>query len=271
MRTLFPEWRDQAGATLYPFAEDATLTNGTDTLIAGTLLDAAIYPVGGSTNPYLASVTVDYQGVTIAIGDDASDNRATGFIPLVPTSGLVALTDANGMPAGLLVSDTDRLSVLQSWGVGTHSFTVEQTAFAATVCFPTPETGVRGILLDTGELIVGDVWLVGADGVVFRPDEASEPGPCGVVTKRAIRMDVVGDPLFRRRLCTQAALFNTPLFITSVLFRDANHEFVCTPDELGNIRMVANNFLAADSILRVVNAEGSVTVSIVGSTDQTTT
>lgn len=271
-RNLFPEWPSQTADTQYPFAERVSLRNADgDFIPPGMFRDAAIYPAGGSPHPYVSSILVDFEQTTITIGDSAEPTRATGIVPLVPTSPLIKLLDVYGRPAGVLVSDLTSLGNLQALGIGSHAFTALATEFAAAVCFPTPEAGVRGILLDSGDLLAGDVWMVGSDGVVVRPDEITLPASCDGPerTQRVVRIDVVGDPLFRRKLCgDNPDLFNTPRLIKQIRFEDKLRSFTCLPDEHGNMRIAAGNDLAVDTILRVVNTSAEVTIKVVGTDPQ---
>lgn len=270
-RILYPEWRKQNESTKYPFSERATLINsGGRLVIEGTLLDAILYPIGGGEGLHLTKVTIDHQQVTVYVGDDRNEELCSGSFPLVNPDGEVSLTDEFGRPAGLLVSEGRRLGIFQSWGVGEHTFTREQTEFSATVCVPTPEIGVRGVRLETGEVFVGDVWLVGDDGVVFRTENHAEPAKCAVPIRnlKVIRMDVVGDPLFRRRLCTPNELFETPQFIKTIRVVGPNGEFTCTPDNVGDLKLWANNALAADTVLRVVSTDEGIAIGATGDVTQ---
>jgi hypothetical protein len=83
--------------------------------------------------------------------------------------------------------------------------------------------------------MAADVWLIGEDGVVLRKDE------------NAIRVDIVGDPLFKRKLCTTTG-GNIELFVTPNFVRTVNG---IKPDEYGNFTITANNELAGDTILRI--------------------
>jgi hypothetical protein len=267
-RTQFPEWRKQNEPTKYPFSDAATLTNAAGRLLTeGTFLDAALYPIGAAVGLYLTKAVVDFQTVTLYVGTQAAPELASGSFSLVEPPDQVALADAYGRPAGALVSEGRRLGLFQSWGTGTHEFDPADTEFAASCVFPTPEVGVRGVRLETGELFVGDVWLVGSDGVVFRATDAvvPVPGTCETRTVRQVRMDVVGDPLFRRRLCQPAELFVTPRFLKSVRVIGPNMDFTIPPDAAGNINITTVNDLAADTVLRIVNKDGGIEIGAVGS------
>lgn len=261
-----PQYRREREATKYPFADRATLVNRTGRMfLEGTLLDAVLFPVGGRERAYISQVVITHQDVTLMIGDSGTPTRCSGTCALLNAEATIALTDALGRPAGLLISESARLGIFQSWGVGTHLFTVDMTEFAAVCCIPTPEIGVRGFQLEDGTLRTGDVWLVGDDGIVFREEEITLAQGCGPGTpQRVIRVDAVGDPLFRRRLCAPIELFVTPRFITQVRVQHDLGEFTCSPDEFGDLKVFVNNALAVDSVLRVRPTAAGLTIELVG-------
>jgi len=266
-RVLYPQWRKQNETTKYPFGDDSTLINDAGfAVIEGTFLDAALYPIGGGVGLYISSVTVDHQSVTVIIGDLDNPAIASATFPLINPPNLVSLVDGFGRPAGVLVSETARLGIFQSWSIGTQEFLATETGFAATVCFPTPETGVRGFQLPDGTVMTGDVWIVGEDGVVLTEETVALPPVCGVTgSARVIRVDIVGDPLFRRRLCTPHSLFKTPRFIQKVRVVAKNTQFICGPDANGELKMTVINDLAPDTVLRVRAVDGGMIIEAVGS------
>lgn len=266
MRHLFPEWLAENADTGYPFTRTATLTNGQRTVPRTLLLDAILYPPGGGARLYLAHVTITHTTVTVTIGDPITTALASGTFPLVNPPAEIPLTDPAGRPAGLLISTSARLSVFQAWGAGSWAFKPDQTEFCPTVCVPTPEVSVQGLLLPDGTVLTGDVWLVGADGIVLTPTTSTTPNGAGLpVTVPAIRVDMVGDPLFRRRLCSGTALFATPQFIKTIRVVGPNQTFDVSPDALGGFQLTANNAVANDTVLRVVTMPGGVAIHTVGS------
>lgn len=266
-RTLFPEWRAQNQNTRYPFSSRATLTNDEGrVLLEGVLLDGALYPIGAATGLFLASAEITFQTVTLTLATPTQPAIATGSFDLLNPPDQIIFYDAYGRPAGNLISEGRRLSLFQSWGVGTHTFSAAQTEFAASCVFPTPEVGVRGIRLETGELFVGDVWIVGGAGVVLRASDSSTVeanGDAQSVTN--IRIDVVGDPLFRRRLCSPANMFVTPQFVTTLRVVGPNMTFDVTPDASGTVRIATSNDLVADTVLRIHTTATSIEIGAVGS------
>ena len=264
-RILFPEWRKQNETTKYPFSETATLTNRQGKIILeGIFIDANLYPIGGKVGLYLSKIVVTHSTVTIYVGNESvTELCSTSFSILNPPTTL-ELNDTYNRPAGVLISATDRLSAFQTLGIGTHVFERAHTEFAATVCVPVPEIGIRGFLLDDGTLLTGDVWLIGTDGVVLRKTTITRNIGCGsTITYDAIRVDIVGDPLYRRRLCNPQALFNTVNPVRTMRFTSDNLTFDCSPST-GNIAIGVNNAAATDSILRITNTEAGIKISAAG-------
>ncbi len=261
-----PQWRAENQTTRFPFAQYATLLGESVQIPIGTILDASLFPVGGGAGLRIAAIEITFDQVTIEIGDDVTPLLAEGVFDPVDPPDAVELVDPYGRPAGILVSTPVRWSVLATWGVGRYLFTREATEFVASCCAPQPRKGVRGLLLDDGTVLARDVWLVGDDGVILSMTETAVPaaGDTPAYVAQNIRVDVVGDPLFRRRLCVNAGLFATPKFVKTLTFRDGHQEIVCGPDRYGDIRITANNDLAADTVLRIRPTEGGVAFGAAG-------
>jgi len=264
-RILFPEWRKQNETTKYPFSEVATLTNRQGKIILeGIFIDANLYPIGGRVGLYLTKIIVTHSTVTLYIGNEGNTELCTTSFSILNPPTSLDLVDTYSRPAGFLVSATDRLSAFQTLGIGTHIFERNHTEFAATVCVPTPEIGIRGFLLDDGTLLTGDVWLIGTDGVVLRKTTIEQDTGYGsTVTRDVIRVDIVGDPLYRRRLCDPQALFNTVNPVRSMRFISDNLTFECAPST-GNISIGVNNAAATDTILRITNTESGIKIGAAG-------
>lgn len=267
-RVLHPEWRDVNEPIAYPFVDDATLRNSTGRFIPeGTFLDATLYPIGGGEKLRLSQVQVSHEEVVIYIGDQVNERIAYGRFSLLDPPNDLRLVDFWGRAAGLLVSAAERLALFQAWGLGTHSFDVTATEFVTDVCIPTPEIGLRGFVLEDGSVFTGDIWLVGEDGVVLstttqQPGDAS--GICGPSPEpeTVIRVDVVGDPLFRRRLCGSALV--TPRFLQTITAVRGDKKFVCGPNETGDIKITVGHQDSPDTILRVRTTPQGLIIEAVG-------
>lgn len=265
---VFEQFRDQNRGTAYPFVSSATLTNGEQVVPPGALIDAILYPPGSDAGMFMTSVTITPDEVTLVFGTQSSKALCSGTFSAVNPPETVELTDPQGRAAGLLVGDGPSLAVFAGWGPGTFEFTGSQTELTATVCIPQPAVGVTALTTPDGTIFSGDVWLMGADGVVLRRESVTLPGTGACwqdQVQEVIRIDVVGDPLFRRRLCQPESLFTTPRFLKTLTFKDSKQRVVVGPDGAGNVTLTVNNDLAADTVLRVHPTEAGNQIDVVGS------
>ncbi len=263
-RIVTPQWRAANRNTHYPFAATATLAaRDGGILVDGILIDAALYPVGGGVGLFLSTIEVSGQAITISVGNEGREQLCSGTFSMSLVPDLLVLADGNGRAAGVLVSENGQLATLQALGTGTHSFAPAATPFCASLCVPTPEVGVRGILLEDGRLMTGDVWLLGDDGVVLTVGETVLPG--ALETTSVIRLDVVGDPLSRRRLCGGTTLFTTPTFVQQLrLTGPGGEDFTVLPDSGGQIALLATSVDAPETVLRLTASAEGVEISAVG-------
>ena len=248
-RILFPEFRAELEFTKYPFADGASLKADTGHEIAkDTFLDASIYPIGAAARVYISRVVVTTRETTIVVSDSSRrDLASVVFDHLVPPTNL-RLTDVYGRPAGILVSEPLRLARFSAWDVGTHTFAIGTTEFAASCVIPTPEIGVRGVEDVDENLITGDLWLLGDNGVVVREEGGH------------IRIDIVGDPLFVRKLCGPLDRFEVPAFIKTING--------CPPDQYGNYNLTVGNHLAEDTIVRIYASDrNELVIEAIGQTN----
>lgn len=249
-RILFPSFRDDYQNTRYPFMDTATLLSASgQSLDRDVFLDASIYPVGADGYVHISTIDVLPQSIRIAISDKSrKELAAVTFNPLDATPNL-SLFDQYQRPAGVLVSDVDRLSRFTSWALGQHTFTAAAATFVPSCVIPVPATGVRGLSLDDGTIAVGDVLLVGRNGVVLREVTAGE-----------IRIDIVGDPLYRRRLCSPIDLFQNVQFIRTING--------CPPDAHGNFNLTIGSHESDTTIVRLRKTDTGITIEAVGTTLQ---
>lgn len=242
----FQEFYDEYAATKYPFLDICQLRADTgQSLDTDLFLDAALYPVGNTLTLHIATITVQSRLVVIAIADSRKVIVATAsFDPFGAVSEL-AVADMYGRPAGVIVSDAARLSRFSSWVEGTHTFATNAAIFVPSCVIPIPAGGVRGIGTSQGDVLTDSVVLVGGPGVVLR-----DVGDAG------IRIDIIGDPLYRRRLCEVASAFNTPLFVQTING--------CPPDQNGNISITVGSHLADKTILRLNQATDGLIIETNG-------
>lgn len=260
----FPQFHDQYENTNYPFADGLSLTNNAGYFIGqGIFLDAAFYVIGGGARLYLSQIDITNDTATLWVGDNSTPQLASASFDLLAPPDTLRFVDQFGRPAGMLLSTPTNLITFASWTAGTHQFQITQTEFVATVCMPTPESGVRGIKLEDGSVLTGDVWLVGDDGIVLSPGVATFDNPTGgLIVQPTIRVDIVGDPLFRRRLCNTPSLFVSPQFIKELVVQQGTQEFTLHPDAFGNISITTGS--AVDTVLRITPTDHSLVFQAVG-------
>jgi hypothetical protein len=269
-RILHPQWRDEYEPTTYPFGDWATLRNDAGVFIPeGAFLDASFYIVGGGSRIRLSKVIVADQVVDFYIGDDSTDELCHGQILIAEGADNVIFNDSYGRPAGIAVSTSERLLSFQTWTIGTHQFTFEQTGFVAGVSIPIPNTRFRGFILDDGSVVTGDIWLVGDDGIVLSHEEISEEDDNNCMSSTApsqaghyIRVDVVGDPLFLQRFCAGSP--PTPRLLKTITFQRGTERLVVTPDAQGEIKLLVGRPNAESTILRIKPVNGSLRIETVG-------
>lgn len=256
-RIIFPDFREEQSMSRYPFADSATLKDrtGDKEITQDSFIDAIIYAIGSDLKAHISQIVVDNGRVTIVVANFRGIKIASGsYNPLLPPeNGQLPLTDSYGRPAGLLLLTQDAMARFSGWGVGVWVFTQAATEFVSTAVIPAQEEGVRALTNTVDQFFTGDVWIVGSDGVVVR----TEPG-------NVIRVDVVGEPLFKRILCdSETAPFNPPTPIRTING--------CGPDEFGNFTLTVTDTPAIgikapvlDPILRISPAADALQISIVG-------
>ena len=286
-RLRHPEWRSSLDNTKYPFAPGVSLTNVNGIVIPdNSFIDAHFYPIGGTSGIYLSKLSVSNTEITFHIGDESSLSIATGILEIRLLSAttkdkrgvVIQLVDAYNRPAGIIVSDPIRLSVFGSFEIGDHVFLQEQTEFVATVCMPTPEIGVRGVILSDGTVMPDTeddaLWFVGGDGIILTHEQNTAAGNCNSSIENfpTIRIDAVGDPLFLRKLCAPVNSFTTPNFIKTL--RIQNTVEGCVTDEWdidvsdrdGKLFIQGNDELAPHTALRVrTTNEDTIEIIVAGS------
>jgi hypothetical protein len=237
------EYRDELADTRYPFSDSSSLKADTGyDLPKDIFLDAAIYPAGLASPMYLKKISVQIREVILTIGNSSGTVLITGTFDPLGDVGEVPLYDKHGRSAGIIVSDEQRLSVFQSWQSGDHDFGINAEFVASTV-IPMPQNHVSGFLLPDGSVVTGDIWLVGENGVAVRQD-----------TDDSIRIDLIGDPLFKRKLCSSTEFFTTPNFVKTI-----NN---IPPNSYGDFQLSVNNEIAADTILRIYPEAGGNSIRI---------
>jgi hypothetical protein len=242
--------------TKYPFVPSATLTNGEVVIPQDLFTDCLFYPAVDDGRLYLSVVEVSHNRVKISIGSDSDDNYCTTEFSLPVTQSKLTVVDRQQRSAGVLLSSSDRLGLLAAWGIGTHTFSRDEAEFCVT-CYAVPSgAGVSGIALPTGNVVSGEVWLVGSDGVILTTTTGSTS---------VVQINVVGDPLFLQKECESTVLFEPINPVRSITVVNGEESFTCVPDAAGNFSLQMNNQLANNTSLRLHTTELGVVIEVAGS------
>jgi hypothetical protein len=241
------EYRNQIGGTNYPFEPDATLLTDTGLYLApGAIVDLTLSPIGEWSNLGITGLAVDQVEATVWFGNDDFPKVAYGRFPVASPPARVALRDALERPAGLMLIDGVLGAIFQAWPVGEHAFPSGAATIVASKVVPTPEAGLRGILVG-GVLCTGDVQLVGDNGIIVTGDDAAEE----------VRIDVTGEPLFRRAGCYGSGEFTTPIYLKTINGTG--------PSAFGGFVIVAAGHAKGGTILRFDNIDSdTIAVSLAG-------
>ena len=240
------EFRNDYYSSHYPFADSASRVSieYRRTIAAGTFIDAILYPIGATSNIYLAQIEITSQTVVFSLSDRRRRVLATSSMDLFDLPDILYFYDNYSRPAGTLVADPVSLAQFSAWEIGTHTFNLAQTEFVAS-CLKIPASnGVQAFLTENNELFAGDVYLLGDSGITLTADG-------DVITVNAI-----GDPLYRRVDCLPTARFVPPSF-----FKTING---CPPDQYGNFNITVGDNIATDTIVRIVQTDNGLEIRAVG-------
>ena len=241
-KIVFGDWRDDNEQRKYPFADDSTLVGDTLTIPAALFLDGRLYPIGGNEDLFLSQVSRLGNIITFTISADGPGVLATAMYDVtdIPASGELALHDAYGRPAGMLLATETALEAFSGLNTGEYDFISSQTRFATAVIVPQPEAGVRGFILPSGETLFGDVWIVGEDGVVVRKDNDG-----------SLRVDLIGDPFAARKACEDEDISDEDVEVLQPYCPIETINGI-PADEQGNYKLLVGSNESLSTLLRIV-------------------
>ncbi len=262
----FPEWRDEQEYSQYPFEDGCSLTTTTgEKFERSTFIDAAVYVVDNVDQISLTRVDIEAESLKLYLGTPANTLLVTCEFAWTSADTHVQLIDAAGRACGVLVTDAARLSIFQSWGSGTFLFDSTAAILVAACNHAVPSAGVTAFELDDGSILYGDCYIVGDNGVVLNCVPTTRRTECGVVEDKryAIQVHAVGDPLFLRKLC-EPNLFKSNSFLQTLVFQKGEKEVELGPGEDGRIMIWQAPVVSENTILRVVQKNNKLSVTVVG-------
>lgn len=267
MRLIHPTYYAETTDTDYPFESGVSRSNQQVTIDPDVFVDGRLFPPDGRADLFLASIDVG-PAITLTLADGRGVVGA-GTFPRDDVPEFVTFYTPNGAYIGLLQGYPPfGLRKLTGWSNGVHNFTAAQTRFAATVVAPQPQETVRSVRLESGAVFFGDVILVGERGVQLtmrraREAQSSSSGP-GVwqYASDIVRIDVVGDPLFKRRACDDENLEPpSPVYLQGVVFEGNT----IRPDVEGGLQIaLATSGDEDQPALRVAQETNGLRIEFVG-------
>ena len=242
----FPQWRNANDRVKYPFDDSTSLESSAGVLIPDNLfIDARLYPIGGTARQFLSSVVKAGSLLSFYISSSSGTALASGSynVSAPPSRHVIVLKDSLNRSAGVLVTDSTRISPLAGWADGTYAFTSDQTEFAAGTIVPMPDYGVRSIRVDDTESLSGNAYIVGGRGVVLS------------VSGNTISVNIVGEAKYKQLLCSVDG-FEYPCPVKTING--------LRPDEFGNFMIVPCGIDADHGPIRVIPVEHGIKINVAG-------
>ena len=249
MNIFHPDYREEFRGTRYPFVPSATLKSPELTLPIDVIIDAHLYPLNGNSRYYLSEIRVSQTSVVFVIGDDRSRQLAEGVYPLDGSKNLVALKSSGDTPAGVLLIDTENAASLSGLPLGNYAFDTRSTEFCVKCHVPITNNGLTGFLLPDGQIVSGEVWLYGEDGVILSVEDDNE-----------IHVNVVGDPLFLQKFCDEIP---PRMPIKLIRVKHDTGEYYCNVQH-GSFTIQVNNDATENPALRVTGNDQGLYIWMAG-------
>lgn len=174
--SVYQEWQTSNKDRAHPFSESVTTisTNGTE-LPNDVFTDGFFYPINLVGNLYISEINYTANTITIA---DSEDGAIKGSSANTFGSGKHEFYDELGRYIGCLIEGPGAANL----GIDL-SFDADRGRLAAAVVYAQNQQGVRGLKLEDGTVLTGEVTLIGTDGVVLSTNNDG-----------TIRVDIVGTP-----------------------------------------------------------------------------
>lgn len=189
-------WAQETKRSPYPFVDVATLKDASGLLrLSGSwILDAKLWPaMTAPAKVYLQSIERS-RGLlrfTVASTEETlCTAEVTDF-----TKRRLAFFDSRGAQSGFVSFAAGALQHIYDHPSATYLFPVEATEFVPAAVTPALISGLGSVKDTAGNAVQEDVRLVGGEGVALH-----------VIPGNQIRIDIIGDPYYRRDTCDNAEL-----------------------------------------------------------------
>jgi len=233
MKISGPTWQDSLRGLQYPFAAAGPIQAEDGTVLdPGVLTDLALFVSAGVEHVALYTITV-VQGVqaVLTFADDTGATRGAATVTPASTD-QVGIT-FEGVNAGFLTFEAAPMRGVLNWTSGRYVF---RAALVPHVLVFSDPAWRRGLVVPGGEVLTGEIWLVGADGIQL------EAVPGGFV------VHAYGDPYAGR-----TGPRRTYTELNGVL-----------PDPNGNINVVPSGISARFRLNFIPLGSGKIRVEVTG-------
>lgn len=244
IRVLHEEWRETNIERRYPFADDATLTNGDVVIPENAILDAVLHPVGHTGQLFCSTISVSRQTITVQFSDGLRGVQASGQWGPGTDPSRIRMDDAMGRPAGLLVPGPG-LTDIEGWSDKDHEFTFQQTALAPRCMLPMPDDGLGGLRREDDDAVYGHIWIVGENGVYLTLDD------------NRLRLDLIGDNLRNIRRCAETSVELSENLAQRIGLKTINN---VGPDIVGEFNISIGSQLNYVPALRLLARNNTLTI-----------
>jgi hypothetical protein len=189
-------WDQETKRSPFPFVDVATLkdASGLLTLSASWILDARLWPaMTAPAKVYLQSIerSKGLLRFTVASTEEVLCTAEVSDF----TKRRLAFFSAQGVQSGFMSFATGALQHIYDHPSATYLFPVEATEFTPAVLTPALIAGLGSVKDSGGKAIQGTIRVVGGEGVALH-----------VIPGNQIRLDIIGDPYYRRDTCDNADL-----------------------------------------------------------------
>jgi hypothetical protein len=215
-------WTAEARRNPYPFVDTASLTDATGLLRLSQawIGDAKLWPsLAAPSRIYLSAIERTTAALTISV---SSLDSVIGSATILDfTRRRVALRNHAGDPVGFLAFAPGALQHIHDVPSKVYQFSVAATEFVASAISLQVANGLLSLSDNKGATLTRDFSVVGGEGVVL-----------SVRSPRAIRVDVIGDPYYRRETCEDPTALGRALKpVRGVHFKDmtSGGEGIVTP------------------------------------------
>jgi hypothetical protein len=174
--SMYQEWQSSNKDRAHPFSESVTTisTNGIE-FPTRVFTDGFFYPINLVGSLYISEVNYTANTITVA---DSEDGSVKGISSSIFGSGKHEFYDEIGRYIGCLIEGPAAANLDAD-----YAFTADTGLLAVAVVYAQNQQGVRGLKLEDGTVLTGEVTLVGTDGVVLTTNNDG-----------TIKVDIVGTP-----------------------------------------------------------------------------